>query len=167
MEDSLTGEGRAAPYTAQNSRNGIVRVEHVVWTKAIPEVAWEIFTDWENWHRISNRYGAIQWTGTPWATGSRIRVEIFRPFKATVDRVITVIEPGQCIAWINHVLGYTMEQWVVFQPVFDGTRIATWLEFTGPGPTIEGRLVHEMIQEYLQEWYEAFRRECDLAAPSI
>lgn len=165
MQDSSTGDGRLVPFSAQSSsRNEIVRIEHAVWTKATPHLAWQVFADWQNWHRISNRYHAIQWHGTPWTPGSRVRVDIFRPFKTTIDRVITLCEPHHCVAWINHVMGYTMEQWVVFQLSYDGTRVSTWLEFTGPGTSIQGRPVQEIIEEYLQEWFEGFREQCDLAA---
>jgi len=94
-------------------------------------------------------------------------VRLIHPLVATVDRVITACEPGQSIAWINHVIGYTMEQWLFFQPVVGGgARIFTWLEFVGPSEMIEGRSVQEVIEEYLQEWYESFQLECDRVALS-
>lgn len=165
MQDSSTGDRRIVSSAASSSgRTEILRIEHAVWTRAEPEIAWEMFTDWKNWHRISDRYQAIEWSGTPWSRSSRLRVELLHPFRTAVDRVITVSEPGECLAWINHVMGYTMEQWLVFQSIADGTRIATWLEFTGPEATIEGRSVRDIIQEYLSEWYESFRLECDRAA---
>lgn len=168
MEESSGGEGPLAPLSTQPTlRTGILRIEHAVVTKARAGVAWRIFTDCEYWGQISNRYRAIQWYGTPWTPGSRVRVQLLKPFKTSVDRVITACEPGQSVAWINHVLGYTMEQWVFFQPILGGgTRIFTWIEFTGPGHTLEGRSVQEIIEEYLEEWYEAFRLECDRAALS-
>ncbi|HEY7351345.1 MAG TPA: hypothetical protein VH596_01140 [Terriglobales bacterium] len=134
-------------------------------TRAACALAWQIFTDWRNWHRISNRYESIKWNGTPWVAGSRIQVQILRPVKAKVDRVITMCTPGHSIAWINHVLGYSMEQWLLFDPLLEGgSRISTWLEFTGPSVKIEGRTVREVIKEYLHEWYANFRDTCDLAA---
>ena len=165
MEDSSEGESPLGPSSAQPSvRAGIIRIEHAVITKAQPRVSWQIFTDWKRWSRISNRYQEIQWYGRPWSPGSRMRVELLRPFEVTVDRVITACVPGKSLAWINHVIGYTMEQWVFFQPVAGGgTRIFTWLEFTGPQATIDGRSVQEFIEEYINEWYEAFRLECDRA----
>jgi hypothetical protein len=168
MEHSSGGEGPLVSLVAQpNARTAIIRIEHAVLTKARPEIVWRLFTDWEFWNRISDRYRAIEWFGAPWTPGSRLRVELFRPFKATVNRVITSCDTGQSLAWINHVMGYTMEQWVFFQPVTDGgARIFTWLEFTGPGQTIDGRSVQEIIQEYIEEWYEGFRLVCDRNALS-
>jgi hypothetical protein len=163
MQDSSTGDRPSVSGGAQ-SRHRLVRIEHTVTTKAKPELAWQIFVDWRYWSRISNRYEAIEWHGKPWIPGSRLRVELLRPIKAAVDRVITSREPGKSLGWINHVIGYTMEQWLFFEPLSTGgSKIFTWLEFTGPAKTIEGRSVRSIIEEYLQEWYEAFRRECDKA----
>jgi len=167
MEESSTGESPLASSPAQpNIRTRIVRIEHAVTTSACPELAWRVFTDWKHWPRISNRYHGIQWSGIPWSSGSRLRVHLLKPFKATVDRVITSCEPSQSLAWINHVKGYTMEQWLFFHPLAEGTRVFTWLDFTGPSEVIEGRSVREIIGEYLQEWYEAFRLQCDRASAS-
>ncbi|HKW19222.1 MAG TPA: hypothetical protein VJO35_17070 [Terriglobales bacterium] len=168
MQESSGGEGPLTLPAAQpNSRNGITRIEHAVVTRARPGIAWRVLTDWECWSQISDRYRTIEWNGKPWSPGSRLRVALLRPLKATVDRVITACESGQSLAWINHVIGFTMEQWVFFQPIVGGgTRVFTWLEYTGPGQIIEGRSVQETIEEYLGEWYEAFRIECDQAASS-
>lgn len=168
MKESVSGEAPPASSGAHAGiRTSIVRIEHAVVTKARPGTAWQIFTNCEYWRRISDRYRGIEWYGTPWTPGSRVRVKLLHPVVATVDRVITACEPGQSIAWINHLIGYTMEQWLFFQPVAGGgARIFTWLEFVGPSDTIEGRPVQAVIEEYLQEWYECFRIECDRVALS-
>src|SRR5581483_2871512 len=168
MKEPLNGKAPPASSEAHAAiRTSIVRIEHSVVTKARPGTAWQIFTNCECRSRISDRYQGIEWYGAPWAPGSRIRVRLLHPVVATVDRVITACEPGQSIAWINHVIGYTMEQWLFFQPVVGGgARIFTWLEFVGPSEMIEGRSVQEVIEEYLQEWYESFQLECDRVALS-
>lgn len=145
-------------------RPGIVRLEHSVFTVADRLLAWNIFADWKNWHRISNRYQSIQWYGAPWHHGSRLHVEILRPLRAKVDRVIMGCIPAQCVTWINHVLGYTMEQWVQFDAISGGgTKIFTWVEFTGPSALVQGRAVREVMREYLEDWYGCFRDQCDEA----
>jgi hypothetical protein len=164
--NNLPGDGAPAPSKAMlGLRSGLVRIEYAVSTKADSATAWHIFTDWQYWSRISNRYKEVRWHGRPWVPGSRLHVELRRPVEAVVDRVITVCQPAVHVAWINHVLGYTMEQWVFFQPAArGGTRVFTWLEFTGPGETFQGRSVQELIENYIEEWYEQFRLECDRAA---
>ena len=162
MQRSSTGTGRREASGAHSrTRAKIIRIEHNIWTKADPKTTWKIFTDWKKWHRISDRYESIEWFGTPWVPGSRVRIAILRPVKATVDRVITICEPTRCVAWINHVLGYSMEQWVVLEPANAGTTVSTWLEFTGPGLAIDGVAVQATIEQYLEEWYESFRAQCD------
>jgi|SRR5579884_3090293 len=146
-------------------RPGIVRLEHAVFTTADNFVAWNVFADWKKWHRISDRYQSIEWRGVPWSAGSRLQVELLRPFRARVDRVIMGCIPAQFVTWINHVLGYTMEQWVQFESVAGGgTRVSTWVEFTGPSASIHGRAVKEIIEDYLKDWYGSFREQCDRAA---
>src|SRR5437899_9626326 len=94
----------------------IVRVEYSAWTRADRETVWKIFSDWRRWQRFSDCYGEVDWlSGTPWMVGSRLRIEMVRPMRMRVDHVITVCSPGECVAWIDHFMGNTMEQWVVFE----------------------------------------------------
>jgi hypothetical protein len=80
--------------------------------------------------------------------------------RATQDRVITICTPPRCVAWINHVLGYTMEQWVLFDPdAGGGTRVSTWIEFTGAD--FDGSEVEKLVTKFAAEWFGKFRAECD------
>src|SRR5262249_6670103 len=125
--------GLMPDFCAANPRSEIVRVDHIVFTKAQCELAWKVFSNWKNWPSFSDIYSSeIQWKGAPWIPGSRMHFEILQPVRAKVDRVITVCTPPRCVAWINHVNGYTMEQWLLFDPyVGGGTKISTWIEMTG------------------------------------
>jgi hypothetical protein len=138
----------------------IVRVEYSISTKADCVLAWRIFSDCSRWPRFSDAYRSIEWLGAPWAPGSRLHIEIMRPVVAKQDRVITICKPPRCVAWINHVLGYTMEQWVVFDPAAGGgTLISTWVEFTGAD--FDGRDVEKLIRKFAEEWFVNFCAECD------
>jgi hypothetical protein len=146
----------------------IVRIELAVFTRANCELAWQIFSDWERWQKASDHYRGLQWHGPPWIPGSRLQVEFLRPVRARVDRVITVCTPPRCVAWINHVLGYSMEQWVLFDPFAgSGTRVSTWLEFTGHELTINGLSMQETLESYLSQWYESYRTACDRAVAKV
>ena len=95
----------------------------------------------------------------------RLRIDLMYPVAATQDRVITVCTPPRCVAWINHVLGYTMEQWVLFDPYpAGGTKVSIWIEFTGEALFPEGHDVRGLIVEFVEEWYTNFRAECDRMA---
>ena len=86
-------------------------LEYTVFTKASPSLAWEMFCDYRLWPRFSDIYGDIRWSkGKPWTAGSRLKIEIVRPQKVTVDHVITICSPARQVAWIDHVLGNTMDQ---------------------------------------------------------
>ena len=138
-------------------------LEYTAFTKASPTLAWNMFCDFRLWPQFSNIYGDIRWTrGKPWTAGSRLKIEIIRPIKATVDHVITVCSPGEQIAWIDHVLGNTMEQWVTFEALPDGrTRVYTWADIHGSGPFVSARSLGEFVGSFLRQWYDSFCQACD------
>lgn len=155
-------EGLAKSLSVTKNRTGIARVEFAVVTKADCATAWKLFSQCEQWNRYLNAYGKIQWFGEPWASGSRLQLELTYPTTATQNRIITISNPPRCVAWINHVLGYTMEQWVLFDPSpGGGTRISTWVEFTGAALQVEGQDLETIIRDFVETWYTNFAAECD------
>jgi hypothetical protein len=141
-------------------------VEYTAFTRADRALAWKLFSDFRFWPAFSDIYGAIGWSkGKPWARGSRLRIEIVRPVKAVVDHVITICTPTEQVAWIDHVLGNTMEQWVTFDTLPDGgTRVHTWAEITGSTRTIEGHDCSEFLRGFIRTWYDSFCAACDQLA---
>ena len=133
-------------------------LEYTAFTKADRALAWKLFSDPCFWPAFSDIYGAIRWVkGKPWTPKSRMRIEIVRPIKAVVDHVITICSPGEHVAWIDHVMGNTMEQWVTFDPLPGGrTRVHTWAEITGPTRTVEGYDCSELLRGFIREWYDSF-----------
>jgi len=142
------------------------RIEYTVVTRADRELAWQIFSNSDLWHRFSDIYGDIRWLeGTPWTAGSHLRIELVRPVRAVVDHVITVCSPPNLVAWIDHAHGDTMEQWVHFKSVpTGGTEIHTWADLVGTTTTIEGRDVREVATDFIRTWYNRFSAECDQLA---
>jgi hypothetical protein len=140
-------------------------LEYTVFTKASPSLAWDMFCDFRLWPRFSNIYGEICWSkGKPWKPGSRLKIEIVRPQRATVDHVITICSPARQVAWIDHVLGNTMEQWVTFEPQPDGrTRIHTWADIANAGPFPPTNFSN-FIRKFIQQWYDSFCDACDQVA---
>jgi hypothetical protein len=145
----------------------IARIEYAVFTKADCTLAWRIFSDISLWPRFCNYYDSIRWQGTPWTPGSRLRIEIREPMNAVVDRVITVCVPPHNAAWINHVRGYTMEQWLSLDPYLGGgTRVSTWIEVTGAEVSRRGGEDIKYVKRILASWFENFAAECDRIAAS-
>ena len=143
-------------------RSEMVRLEYTAVTQADPALAWKVFSDWRRWSRFSDFYGNIRWlSGEPWMVGSRLQIELVRPVRTTVDHVITVCSPRDCVAWIDHFKGYTMEQWVVFEALGEGgTRVRTWAELVGP-TSAEGVPVRDTVKNFIELWYSRFCTECD------
>jgi hypothetical protein len=138
-------------------------LEYSVITKADQELVWKVFSDWHRWHEFSDIYRDIRWTkGQPWQTGSRMKIEIGRPVRTTVDHVIIACSPCKHVAWIDHTMGNTMEQWVLFEKMPEGgTRVRTWAEFTGLTTVLDGRPMKELVGDFIRNWYERFRQACD------
>ena len=158
-------QGPTTPLCDGKIQPEIARIDVKVFTKADCNLAWKVFSDWEHWNRFTSAYGRMQWIGEPWETGSRLLIELLYPIPATQNRVITISTPPRCIAWINHVLGYTFEQWVIFDPhPGGGTVVSTWLEFTGKTLTYNGQDVREIIRKFAERWYENFAAACDQEA---
>jgi hypothetical protein len=141
-------------------------LEYTVFTKASPSLAWKLFSDFHLWPQFCNIYGNIRWSkGQPWTPGSRLQIEIVRPVKTTVDHVITVCAPGEHVAWIDHTLGNTMEQWVTFEPLPDGkTRVHTWAEIAGEAKFVSVTSFSDFVRTFIRQWYDSFCLACDRLA---
>jgi hypothetical protein len=142
------------------------RVEFSVETKASRELAWKTFSNWHMWPLFSDFYENIRWSqGQPWKPGSRLEIKLVRPVPMVVDHVILACSPSEHVAWIDHALGTTMEQWVVFDALRGGgTRVRTWAEFTGIMPVLAGRPVKDCIRDFITGWYAKFADACDRQA---
>lgn len=159
LRNSHSGNGKGEEPTQ------LVRVEHTVVTRADRELAWKVFSNVDLWRRFSEVYGDIRWLGEPWAAGSHLKIELVSPVGAVVDHVITVCSAPHLVAWIDHVYGNTMEQWVHFRSVpTGGTEIHTWADLVGTTLTLEGRDVREVLTEFIRTWYNRFSAECDRIA---
>lgn len=160
--DSAPGRGPATPLRSQPSNTGIARIDFAVISRADCGLAWKIFSQCEEWNRFLSAYGKIQWFGERWAPGSRLQIELTYPAPLVQDRVITICNPPRCVAWINHVMGFTMEQWVLFDPApAGGTRISTWIEFTGEALHVDGHDVQAIVRGFVERWYTNFAAELD------
>jgi len=143
------------------------RFSYEVMVKAGPKLAWEVFSDWRRWHTFSNVYGRLEWTkGQPWSVGSRLSIEVLRPVHTVIDHVITHCEPAERVGWIDHALGVTIEQWVVFEPRNgSGTLVHVTGDIVGSELDLNGVPLHQFFRDFTREWYEAYREVCNQLAP--
>jgi len=142
------------------------RFQYSVLTKAEPALCWDIFSDFSRWNSFAKVYGSIEWReGVPWHAGSRLEIEILRPFESRIEHVITSCTPGHRVGWIDHAMGAAMAQWVTFEGMEKGgTRIHTWGDLVHSGRPIAGRQAEELITSFTRVWYENFRAVCDQIA---
>jgi hypothetical protein len=107
------------------------RVEYSVTARAAPEELWAAFSDLS---RLLGRgiYSEAAWTqGEPWRTGSRLRYVVVQPLEAIVSAVVTHSEPPLKVGLLNHALGVTVQQMVVFTRLKDSTRVDLVMDALG------------------------------------
>jgi len=108
------------------------RIEYSVRARASPAFLWEAFCDLS---RLLGRgiYTEATWTeGKPWQVGSRLRYVVAQPVAATVSAVVTLFEPYSKIGLLNHAMGVTVQQLVLFVPIDrNRTRVAMVMDAVG------------------------------------
>jgi hypothetical protein len=136
---------------------------YIVRTKATPDVAWGVFSNWNLWRHFASIYGEMNWVeGRPWEVGSRMRIEVLRPGKAQVDRLIICCEPAREVGWIDKACGLTLDQWVEFEMhPLGGTRVRTWGDLGPSEQKLGGRSAPQLFAEFTETWFENFRLACD------
>ena len=141
----------------------MIRFEYCVTTKASRKQIWEIFSNWRRWNEFANIYGELSWReGRPWEAGSRLEIEVLRPVKTIVNRVITSCQPARKVGWIDHSLGVMLAQRVSFEEhAGKGTRVHTWGDIVHSGVTIAGRTAEQLVASFTETWHENFRTACN------
>lgn len=146
-------------------RSHVARLEYSVFTKADCNLVWKLFSDVSLWPRFLPLYQNVRWQGSAWNPGSRLRMDVAEPINATVDRVVTLCAPPHHLAWINHVRGYTIEQWISIEPYHEGgARIATWLEVTGGDLSRDRAADMHLLETVVRTWFDNFSTACDYGA---
>ncbi len=142
------------------------RFQYSVITKAEPGLCWDLFSDCSRWNAFADIYGSIDWIeGAAWEPGSRLEIEILRPFHTKIEHVITSCIPGKRVGWIDHAMGAALAQWVMFESMPNGgARVTTWGDLVHSGRPIAGRSAEELITGFTKVWYENFRAICDRIA---
>ena len=127
-------------------------IECSVVVRASLEETWKAFADLS---RLLGRgiYDEAAWVeGTPWQVGSRIHYRVQQPLEAGIDAVITAIDPPHQLQIVNHSMGITADQLVVFRPTKEGmTRISARVEFLGRSPTLPADQIESAVRFLVQD----------------
>lgn len=147
----------------------IIRLDHKSPTSADPALAWRIFLDWRRWDRFTDFYADLRWThGTPWSVGSRLRMDLVRPARFVVNRLVTMCRAPEAIAWIDHSRGSTVEQQVSFELDADGkTCIHVVSQALGSRPEVAGQPFITFLDRSVKLWLDGFSKECDKARAHV
>jgi hypothetical protein len=142
------------------------RFQYSVVTKAQRGPAWDIFCDFTKWNSFVSIYGKINWSeGQPWHPSARMEIEVLRPARALIDRVITSCAPARRVGWIDNAMGAVLAQWVMFEDdVSGGTRVHTWGDLLHAAGKISEKTPEELLVNFTRVWYENYRDYCDLMA---
>ena len=128
------------------------RIEYSVTARASPAFLWEAFCDLS---RLLGRgtYTEATWTeGKPWQVGSRLRYVVVQPVAATVSAVVTLFEPHSKIGLLNHALGVTAQQLVIFVPLDRNiTRVAMAMDPVGEPTSLTPEVVSSALDFFTKD----------------
>lgn len=126
-----------------------------------------IYVDIGRW-RNRNLFGEIRWVqGRPWEPGSRLRIEVVKPIRTSVDQVVQRFEANESVSYLSHVLGITCETRVTFIPVSDQqTAINVGMHLVGTVTRALGFAIEPVIAKSTKGFFEELRKECEAASRS-
>ena len=63
---------------------------------------WELFSDIDNWPKVSDVYADLQWSGPPWTPGSRVLGWIQYPHPLTFRYVLERCESASRVSYLDN-----------------------------------------------------------------
>lgn len=142
------------------------RVEYTVTARASPAALWEAFCDLS---RLLGRgiYSEATWTeGEPWQVGSRLRYVVVQPVAATVSAVVTLFEPPSKVGLLNHALGVTAQQLVIFTPLDrSNTRVAMAMDPVGEPSTLTAGQISNALEFFTKDALDTMLARCRETQP--
>lgn len=122
------------------------------------------YTDTDAWVR-STEITKVEWVGTPWREGSRIRIKEYGNIRDTIDQVLLHFEPPRSVAYLSHFFGMTLETRLTFQAISDQeTEIQVRGEFVGTASKVFGFALGPAIERATRVTMEGLSRECERVA---
>jgi polyketide cyclase/dehydrase/lipid transport protein len=138
------------------------RTDYSVVVPVSVELAFRAFSDLE---RLLHReiYEEVSWIeGSSWQVGSRIRYVVTKPVRATISAVVTSYEPPRYVALLNHGMGVTAEQQVIFTGSLHGdTRVRMVMDFVGKSPDLPEDVIQQAITLYTHDALDTMAALCN------
>jgi hypothetical protein len=133
------------------------RTDYSVVVPVSVELAFRAFSDLE---RLLHReiYEEVSWIeGSSWQVGSRIRYVV-----TTISAVVTSYEPPRYVALLNHGMGVTAEQQVIFTGSLHGdTRVRMVMDFVGKSPDLPEDVIQQAITLYTHDALDTMAALCN------
>ena len=137
------------------------RIDYSVVVPVSVELAFRAFSDFD---RLLRRgiYEEVSWIeGKPWQVGSRVRYVVSKPVKATILAVVTSCDPPRLVALLNHALGVTTDQQVIFAASpMSGTRVRMIMDFVGKSPELPDDVIQQAITFYTHDALDTMAALC-------
>src|SRR5579859_1394508 len=93
------------------------QLKHEVQAKCHPEDVWHVFSQIEDWHKLTDVFGNAGWVeGTPWNAGSRFFLELLYPVKVDLEVLVVKCDAPSEVVFLPHGGGYASQQWIRIRP---------------------------------------------------
>jgi voltage-gated potassium channel Kch len=137
------------------------RVEYSVTARATPAALWEAFCDLGRLLGRGIYTEAIWIEGKPWQVGSRLRYVVVQPVAATVSAVVTLFEPPSKVGLLNHALGVTAQQLVIFTPLDrNNTRVAMAMDPVGEPSSLTPQQISSALEFFTKDALDTMLTRC-------
>jgi hypothetical protein len=104
---------------------------------------------------------AIWIEGKPWQVGSRLRYVVVQPVAATVSAVVTLFEPPSKVGLLNHALGVTAQQLVIFTPLDrNNTRVAMAMDLVGEPSSLTPQQISSALEFFTKDALDTMLTRC-------
>jgi hypothetical protein len=137
------------------------RFEYAVEIHSPPNEVWQEFS---NINRLDGKgtYRSARWvSGEPWAKGSRLVIQMVRPFPITVTTLVSHCTPPYRVELINHCIGLTTTEWVSFERFATGTLARMSIEVIGKSWALPESMIQKLVPDLLKESLDTLRESCE------
>jgi hypothetical protein len=136
--------------------------EREVLIHAPVEKVWHVFSEVEEWSRVTDAIEYGRWTsGHPWEVGATFEVRIRWPHPVTLSHVVISYHPTTDMRFLIHAIGIVIERLIVLSEELDQTLLTTQAAFIGDSIEPLPDDVGALIKQYDAKVFEDFKRACE------
>jgi hypothetical protein len=138
--------------------------EREVTIRAPIEKVWRVFSDVEQWPRVTDAIEYGRWTsGSPWSVGATFEVRIRWPHPVTLSHVVMSYRPHTEMRFLIHAIGIVIERLILLRQEQDQTVLTTQAAYIGVSTEPLPGDVGALIKQYDAKVFEDFKRACESA----